>query len=599
MKFPFTIYDCRLPIWKKSPPAAAVVSGAGAAGNRQSRAGMALVITLILLSVTLVMAIALLALAGRERNAVTGTTDATTARLATDSALAAAQAQIVAAIQSTNAASYNFGLLVATNYINADGFLPGIANPANVNYYYGGGLPLSPADYQQNIANLQILPRAPVFIVTNAQTGAMDFRYYLDLNRNGLFDDTVNGNVGDPQWIGVLAHPELPHSANNQFVARYTFVAVPVGNSLDLNYVYNQVLNRNLVLSQDGFVRNQGVGSWELNLPAFLADLNTNAWDTAFAPYLYNRSMTGFPNTGNAFNDAFSLLAWRYNYNYNNLLSANSYFFNAANVLPFDNIDEYSDGPLQTTVNTNADFVADNPKLPWAGADSTNRFFDVTSDLFDPAKSSAFFTNRLTLAGIYNNGTSTSNFPDAYDRYTFYRMLAQLGTDTTPNDADKMNLNYDNLHPFIYVSGGTAYTNPPSATNLMAWTPLSFFTNAADRMLRLYTTNWFQSSPSNYLTTFYGVTNNFTYSYLDALGNLNVNDPSGIGLANNGSYAFPIGTNQVPAFGITNIPVYVNGQFVYSPAVNRVLQLAANIYDASTNSFYPSVFRPTFHVVMQ
>ncbi len=48
------------------------------------------------------------------------------------------------------------------------------------------------------------------------------------------------------------------------------------------------------------------------------------------------------------------------------------------------------------------------------------------------------------------------------------------------------------------------------------------------------------------------------------------------------------------SFGVTNIPVYINGQFVYTPAVNRVLQLAANIYDASTNSFYPDVFRPVF-----
>lgn len=48
------------------------------------------------------------------------------------------------------------------------------------------------------------------------------------------------------------------------------------------------------------------------------------------------------------------------------------------------------------------------------------------------------------------------------------------------------------------------------------------------------------------------------------------------------------------SFGVTNIPVYVNGQFVYTPAVNRILQLAANVYDASTNSFYPDVFRPIF-----
>ena len=28
----------------------------------------------------------------------------------------------------------------------------------------------------------------------------------------------------------------------------------------------------------DGFLRNQGVGTWEINLAAFLTDLNTNLW---------------------------------------------------------------------------------------------------------------------------------------------------------------------------------------------------------------------------------------------------------------------------------------------------------------------------------
>jgi len=48
--------------------------------------------------------------------------------------------------------------------------------------------------------------------------------------------------------------------------------------------------------------------------------------------------------------------------------------------------------------------------------------------------------------------------------------------------------------------------------------------------------------------------------------------------------------------------VLVSNQFVYTPAVNRLLQLAANIFDATTNNTYakgknyPSVFRPTFWV---
>jgi hypothetical protein len=49
------------------------------------------------------------------------------------------------------------------------------------------------------------------------------------------------------------------------------------------------------------------------------------------------------------------------------------------------------------------------------------------------------------------------------------------------------------------------------------------------------------------------------------------------------------------SFGVTNIPVETNGVFVYSPAVQRLLQLSANIYDATTTNFYPTVFRPVFN----
>ena len=53
---------------------------------------------------------------------------------------------------------------------------------------------------------------------------------------------------------------------------------------------------------------------------------------------------------------------------------------------------------------------------------------------------------------------------------------------------------------------------------------------------------------------------------------------------------------QFPNTGlsITNIPVFQNGSLVYSPAVNRLLQLAANMYDATTNGAYPTIFRPYF-----
>jgi hypothetical protein len=554
-----------------------------------SERGIALVITLILLSVTLVMALAFLAISRRESSSVVTAADTAAARLAADSALAGAEAQIMANILSTTN-PYNFGLLVSTNYINGNGFDNTITtnDPNNVSYVYPGGGSLNQNDFLQNAANLLYAPRAPVFVTTNQLTGAQEFRFYLDLNRNGIFDSNgivadvdgagvTNGNfsfeVGDPEWIGVLEHPDQPHGPNNHFIARIAYLAVPVGNSLDLNAIYNQAKTENVnpaSAGSDGFFRNQGVGSWELNLAAFLTDLNTNQWDTNADPYNYQEWETPpFANKGRGFEDALSLLSYRYAYNYANLSSASA-LLNGAPGFDQDNIDGYSDGPLQTTLDTNADFIADNPAFPWAGADNTNHFF-TPSDLFDTTKTEngvtpPGFTDHLQQAGA---GNST------YDRYTFYRMLSQLGTDTTP-ESGKMDINYDNV----------TTNGPPEGTNFNAsWTPLGFFTNAADRMLRAYSTEWFKANPTNYLETYYGIVPAY---YIDA---------SGYGVTNVSSFGM---TNQIPAFGVANIPVYLNGQFVYTPAVNRALQLAANIYDATVNNRvngspdYPDVFRPLF-----
>jgi len=168
---------------------------------------------------------------------------------------------------------------------------------------------------------LYVSPRAPVFI-------SNDFRFYLDLNRNGTNDPNgwlpetnsfglptgaTNFMVGDPEWIGILQRPDQPYGPNNPFVARFAFIAVPIGNALDLNAIHNQVLNTNLFTASDGFFRNEGVGSWEINLAAFLADLNTNQWLSNPPPanlyYAYNRANPTPPgpsaNTGHAFEDAF------------------------------------------------------------------------------------------------------------------------------------------------------------------------------------------------------------------------------------------------------------------------------------------------------
>jgi len=559
--------------------------------------GIALVITLIMLSVTLVMAVAFMALARREKGSVITTTDTKVSQLAAESGVAQAVAQINANALSgfrqyviggiTNFASsnaFNLHLIVSTNYINSYGFVPGQKNPTNVNYNYANGSILAPVDFVQNVANLWYLPRAPVMVSSNEPVG----RFYLDLNENGRFDpngwQTVispdpnnpfyntngvpvptfnaanvlsNFFVGDPEWIGVLEHPDAPHGPNNRFTSRYAFIAVPAGNTMDINYIHNQARNTSLSVN-DGFTRNQGVGSWEINLAAFFADLNTNIWSPSALPnntyYAYNQPNNN--NSGIAFQDALALLKYRYSYlplpSANNVFPVNNSIPVASVTFPYDGIDNYSQGPLQI----NPDFYEDGPPItintatPWSGADNTNHFFTL-GDFFDTSKLGGLnsFVSRLNRAG-----TNTSS----YDRYTFYRMLSELGTDSSPDDG-KLNLNYSNAvvtytrsYPVVPVSVGVV---AGAETNLVKWRPVDFFTAASDQLLRTYSSSWYAENPIAFTNTF-GITNSF--------------------------------------FTITNIPVWVSNRFVYTPAVNRLVQLAANIYDATTNGNFnfPHVFKP-------
>jgi hypothetical protein len=612
--------------------------------RRGSERGIALVITLIMLSVTLVMALAFLALARRERGSVTTGTDSTTARLAADTALAYAQAQLAANIASgfTGLASsnaYNLHLFVSTNYINPYGFTPGSGNPTNVNYdsAYNPNPDHNPANWDQNIANLWFLPRVPVCVYTNKAsppplppTPVYDFRYYLDLNENGAFEPNgwqpvvsdnptyqlydTNGNpisaaqaqppnilsnffVGDPEWVGVLEHPDAPHGPNNHFISRYAFIAVPAGNALDVNSIHNQARTTSWpkgLDKNDGFLRNQGVGSWELNLAAFLADLNTNVWSPQALPanYYYNYSMpAGQANQGLAFQDAFSLLMVRYQTN--SLPHLPSLLpYETSRQLQQSEIDVFSRGPVQSNLDTITPPLVNLGVTPWSGASSTNHYF-TPGDFLDGSKLGTF-TNDLRYGGT----TNMAGYLPSYDRYTFYRMLDELASDSTADDG-KLNLNYSNAVVSYYTNiyGIIVPTSvgvvTGAETNQTPWRPQDFFNAAADKLLRMYSTYWFQSNPTNYLITYYGYV---PTNYVDA---------TGLGVVNIPYFGV---TNQIPSFGITNIPVMMNSNFVYTPAVNRVLQLVANIYDATTNTpsgispsymppYMPHVFRPIFGCV--
>jgi hypothetical protein len=504
--------------------------------------GVALVITLVMLSVITFLTIAFLTLSRRDRASVTTSLSHTDARYMADAALARAQAEAIAGmIARSNRLRYD--LMVSRNIDVID-----TTNPNTV---------------LNSIANdLLHDPRPPVFIDTNTFLVANpqpDFRFFLDFNRNGLFEtngfgpilddlgqilkdsdgnDLITFFVGDPEWIGMLERPEYPHSATNRFIGRYAFIKVPVGKTLDLNHIHNSA-RRGAV--QERFLRNQGVGSWEINLAGFLNTLNPNVWAT------YNYAPFGIPGPSWSFEDAGSLLNYRYDGNRNNLDSIQALLTgNAAALAAFNSqgFDGYSDGPDLALVTTNLNITLllpnaiDDETLPWSGSDNPLKIYDV-QELFDPGK-----TTNLARR-LLDAGTNRSSF----DRYTFYRMLSQMGLETGNEDRGKIHLNYDNRVQ-------TNALGIASATNFIAWRPVDFFQQTADRLLNRYRTN------------------------------------------------LPAQVTSVTPLSVTNLPFYIqpgpntnilnSGVLLYTPEIHRLLQMAANIYDATHSNAFPTVFRPRF-----
>jgi hypothetical protein len=506
--------------------------------------GVALVITLIFLSVITILAVAFLALSRRGRVAIRESTNRTITEQMADIALERAKAEMLLPILVTNVNHSDLmgpGLMVSVNYISTN---------------YG-----SPGD-EGVIAGLWQDPRPPVFIYTNqpgSPTGPRDFRFFLDLNRNGQFEpsglvrvtnefgkEVLDQNglplyqrvVGDPEWVGVLADPTRPHAQDNPFVGRWAYLMVPVGRTLDLNYIHNDSKQ----MGSGGFYRNQGFGSWEINLGAFLTDLNTNYWR------LYNYSTNlNLPSAGLGFADASELLNHRYMGNYKDLLSFTKLFPGFAAEFAFDGIDGYSDG-----FNGGVPGQDDDPRLEWPGAPNNTNFFTV-HDLWNGRAVPGYgqFVNRLVQA---------SAGPSTYDRYTYYRLLDQLGTDSGPERRLQINLNYLNAETNL-AGDVTRWLNHVASTNeVPLWTPASFFNAVGNELVR-------REFPK-----IFGI------------------------------------TNQI---GLTNLPVFVNGSTryifgntnlpFYHPRIHQLLQLTANINDATRADkdgepfpFFPTVFQPVF-----
>lgn len=610
---------------------------------QSSKQGVVLVITLIMLSVVTVMAVLFLSVSRRERASVTVTTDHITAKAMTESGFAHAQANIVSRML-TASNKFNYDFAVSTNFLNRnqdglDLFTTDFDdfesfNPENVGYHYDYNEQALNEKHQAiNIGNLQFDPRPPVYIQTNSNSKyPLDFRFFLNFNRNimefsrdgqvhqiprfdhsGLLPERGDNRaplkapnnqaqlkthmVGDPQWIGVLEYPNHPHSPTNRFIGRFAYLILPEGKSLDLNALHNHTKNS---IEREDFLRNQGIGPWEMNLAAFLSDLNFNEWGKNGGYNYMEPTMEG-ENQGKSFLDAFSLLRYRMNYpddlpNLENTLENLGIDTNVSdfqNGFQNDNVDFFADGPylnqrswLTNELGTKQQDTLS--KVYWGG-DLRRAYYDV-QELFAENRPYDEFVERLRQTGTWQFGNYST-----YDSYTFYRLLSQLGVDSEAgeqaemmtlassdgkvqeNEVRKLNLNYK-----------FEYDRESGKTKIKEWEPRELFLNLADRLLQAsvsinpsdsqYTNHWGQ------LERIYGK-DHFTI---------------GDTYQTNQNFANPVN------FSITNIGIQVwprvhPSRPQYSAGIHQRLQQAANIADivatTGTNSPMqksPLVFRPQF-----
>ena len=580
--------------------------------NRSQQRGIALVITLIMLSVVTITAVAFLAVTRQDRASVGAAVEQLDARNAAEVALQRAQAEVSSRIlAATN--RQNFEFMVSTNwttrFLNVaqlDGLATGALNPADpdvipsltnaTTYLHADGRPVfnlgNAGDlqrYRASLMNLHYDPRAPVFVpVSRSPLVPPEFRFYLDVNRNGVFDTNgqqlvlnqrgvllplTNDLVGDPEWIGIRENPGFPHSGTNRFIARMAYMVLPAGKTLDLNFNHNEVKFRRPDPGQSGFARNQGVGAWEVNLAGFLSDLNTNIWaPRAGANYIYQyNSFPGAASTGIAFRDAGLLLNARRGTYVNTTAAA---YYGNSTPFPSDRYDGHANGPIPSTL---AEFLrpqtltdSDAVGLAWAGADNHRQFTDMTA-LLDGSLGQGL-DQRLNGRRDFVGGVLNST----YDRNTFYRLLGSLGTDAGDarfeagtNKAGlfyrraKLNLNYANQsNPSLDLETSA------EVNNFREWAPLQWFTNAVHRL---------------FLTEF---TNGLPDVELLA-----------------SPRTFHLG-HGLPVFG-TNVFRGTTNIYRWDARVHRLAQVAANLYDAthyqstarpgSPRADVPSVFRPILY----
>lgn len=662
--------------------------------------GVALVATLIMLSLVTFMTVAFLGVARRERRSMESHLNESDARNAMYAGLAQAQSDFVARLLSGREGlqpdPWGYSLFVSTNFMNPNGFNisdPSISNVNDIQVYqfmFPGGAGIAETNWLQHLKNLHHLPRVPVFsgnytngysdVLSSApnqgatNVEARQGRFFLDFNRNGQFEPTfevghrdgvfsgrghgewlsnvaafvggsITGNyVGDPHWIGMAQDPTQPHGPSNLFMSRFAYLVMPAGKSLDLNAIHNQnKLNNTLRVplntDLDGYIRNHGVAGWELNLAAFIAGLNTNTNQvlaSTVGPIVTNMSWDyGFYNPLNAdpvfqlsgdqaHSRALSLLRHRFNTDFGNYRTMTDIYGPAGAVMLVGGAADFAGEYNPSLLDRRGfiDYYLNRGLNPWIGATNGvfppgDRKFLTITELFESGHLYQQFRDdlvthslsRTNIGPLAAPALSTKEQVQTIDnRYTYYRLLSQMGTESTL-PGNKVNLNFDNTT----VDGGYGY---PDETNKLVngvyapWTPLRFFTNVAQMLIDTsIETNVVYDDP------YFPGTN--------GLGRFITNYYLGRGTAADGTLLSGSDTNRHTLIGgqsrfwngsgwsaqsreiyynqytnsplqrltnfvndhtlkLTNITVFPFNQ--YTPVLHRYLQVAANLHETAGNS---------------
>ena len=354
-------------------------------------------------------------------------------------------------------------------------------------------------------------------------------------------------------------------------------MVVPAGKTLDVNLIHNQA-RRVGALTAENSNRNLNLGPQEMNLAALLTELNPQ-WGYTYDP------ITPLATAGFGFRDALDLLLFRNNNSFNSFADLATQFgaSSAAN-LANAGFDVLGNGPFMASTNLTVN--VDPTNISWPGGSNTSanaqRFFDL-NELFMTTR--GYSTTLSTNLKYISTNNQTATVAGDTSRRTYYNLLSTLGVESWPQ-TDKLNVNWHGTR-FLYWSNSApgvfdlTWSNAPSTSvggeyfGFTNWAADSFFNTAAELMLRasitptvIFDTNWsgFGGGGTNVLLTNYYFGNTF------------------VGISNNATLS------------VTNIPLFPVSY--YSPEVHRILQLSANIYDATTTDgfapAYPTIFRPVF-----